>query len=527
MQNKKRIILLSIIGLLIISILAIGVSKAYLEPIETTKEPTKVTLKSCAKIAFSDNESVNLNNMAPMDDELVISKVKPYNFNITSTCEEGTSFSLYLGITNNNSLDKNNLKYGIKLKGSKSFIISGKLSDLKDIKNTFSEDELSQIASQNNSVILKLMDASVAYNHEKNYELYIWINSEVDDPNTMNKTFNANVFVKATGEYEEEKEHYVTLIPLNEYILSLVGTSGEGELLYHDLDNKLAGGYGAADGSYRYSGNEPNNYVCLGTKTDSGGCDDNKNLYRIIGVIPVKVEGGTTQNLVKLIKSEYITKDELGGSGIQTGSPLIPTVSYPKRIRSDSVDSFYWSGSSSNSSSEWQKSTIYSTLNNTTTGYLSKMGEWKDKIEKVTWNIAGISQEESRRPAKEVFKVEMSNNTTGTNKVATKTVDAQVGLMYVADYGFASSKDNWQTNLNEYNSDANRNANWLFNAVYEWSISRNTDLSGLSEMIRSEGNIGRQYVKDYTYGIRPSFYLKSTVNYLEGEGSYAKPIFLG
>ena len=260
MQNKKRIILLSIIGLLIISILAIGVSKAYLEPIETTKEPTKVTLKSCAKIAFSDNESVNLNNMAPMDDELVISKVKPYNFNITSTCEEGTSFSLYLGITNNNSLDKNNLKYGIKLKGSKSFIISGKLSDLLDKKNTFSEDELSQIASQNNSVILELMDASVAYNHEKNYELYIWINSEVDDLNTMNKTFNANVFVKATGEYEEEKEHYVTLA---NYIPSLVGTSGEEEILYHNLGNTLVNGYEAADGSYGHTENESNNYVFL------------------------------------------------------------------------------------------------------------------------------------------------------------------------------------------------------------------------------------------------------------------------
>ena len=97
-------------------------------------------------------------------------------------------------------------------------------------------------------------------------------------------------------------------LPFDEYLATLVGkASGDGYLYYHNENLPD----GAKDGSYRYSGNEPNNYVCLGTKISLERCDDNKNLYRIIGIIPVKV-GSQTQNLIKLIKSEYVTKEELG-----------------------------------------------------------------------------------------------------------------------------------------------------------------------------------------------------------------------
>ncbi len=324
-------------------------------------------------------------------------------------------------------------------------------------------------------------------------------------------------------------------IPFMDYLTPLVGkTSGDGNLYYHDAS--LADGVG--DKSYRYAGNEPNNYVCLGTKTTSGGCNDNKNLYRIIGVIPVKVVIDENhieeQNLIKLIKSEYITKEELGGWGSSTygdsSSALTLYSSGAKyaRIKNQSgINSFYWSGSSSNESNEWQQSSLYSTLNNATTGYLSKMSEWKDKIETVTWNIAGVSNAEYNKPAKDVFTVEMNNSTGGSVPTTTKTVNAQVGLMYASDYGFASSKDNWQTSLFDYDRDANRRANWLYNAVNEWTISRSSANSAFALYVDSTGLVrGSDRVFDRADGVRPSFYLKSTVKYLEGEGSYEKPIFL-
>ena len=64
-------------------------------------------------------------------------------------------------------------------------------------------------------------------------------------------------------------------------------TDGDNGLYYHDAD--LANG--AQDNSYRYSGANPNNYVCFGS--DAATCPSDS-LYRIIGVF---------ENEVKLIKN--------------------------------------------------------------------------------------------------------------------------------------------------------------------------------------------------------------------------------
>ena len=56
----------------------------------------------------------------------------------------------------------------------------------------------------------------------------------------------------------------------------------------------------AGDNSYRFSGANPNNYVCFGS--DAATCP-NDNLYRIIGVFDGEV---------KLIKNDYAMASELG-----------------------------------------------------------------------------------------------------------------------------------------------------------------------------------------------------------------------
>ena len=65
-----------------------------------------------------------------------------------------------------------------------------------------------------------------------------------------------------------------------EYITTQVytGVDGENDLYYHDAD--LANG--AQDSSYRYSGANPNNYVCFGAT--GADCQNEDNQYRIIGV---------------------------------------------------------------------------------------------------------------------------------------------------------------------------------------------------------------------------------------------------
>ena len=86
-----------------------------------------------------------------------------------------------------------------------------------------------------------------------------------------------------------------------EYIINNIYTvDGENGLYYHDgIGSYTNANQDAGDKSYRYSGANPNNYVCFGS--DSETCRD-EYLYRIIGVFDKDSDGKYN---VKLIKSDY------------------------------------------------------------------------------------------------------------------------------------------------------------------------------------------------------------------------------
>ena len=92
--------------------------------------------------------------------------------------------------------------------------------------------------------------------------------------------------------------------------------------------------------------------------------------------------------------------------------------------------------------------------------------------------------------------------------------------MYAHDYGFASSSDNWQTEIYNYNKNENRNNNWLFNGVYEWTISRGSSDSDGASGVGSSGFVDDRSSVNYTYvAVRPVFYLKSTTQII-GDSTY-------
>ena len=87
------------------------------------------------------------------------------------------------------------------------------------------------------------------------------------------------------------------------------------KIYYHDL--KLVNS--AEDFSYRYSGSNPDNWVCFGYNNTSGNyseswCPDD-NLYRIIGIFNEKnLETGLNETRVKLIKAYEAGENLLGES---------------------------------------------------------------------------------------------------------------------------------------------------------------------------------------------------------------------
>ena len=246
---------------------------------------------------------------------------------------------------------------------------------------------------------------------------------------------------------------------------------GANDLYYHDG----TGTYGtleAGDNSYRYSGANPNNYVCFGAT--GADCQNEDNQYRIIGVF---------NNQVKLIKAT-------------------------------SYGYYAWNGTEDSSAvntwNETIKPDIYTTLNET---YYNTLGsEWQNLIAETTWQVGGLN---IINTAKAIYDNEVGINQTGYEETM------KIGLMYVSEYGYGASPEKWTTVLYEYYYGTD---NWLYLGYDEWFISRNTDRPADAFLVLSDID-GRVTYEDVRtpLAVRPSFYLESSVVLEGGTGTASDP----
>ena len=254
------------------------------------------------------------------------------------------------------------------------------------------------------------------------------------------------------------------------------GTDGDNGIYYHDgVGSYTNVAQEAGDNSYRYAGANPNNYVCFGS--DAASCP-NDNLYRIIGVFGDQV----------------------------------------KLIKNTSIGNYLWSGLYSNQSNVWSNSTLNTgTLNGT---YLNGLGTtWSDMIETTSWKVGGghYSYLQNGTP-KTAYNYELGSNSSST------TYSAKIGLMYVSDYGYAASPANWTTTLVNYNNSTNTSNNWLYLGSNDWTISRDSDYTNGAFLVITTGGVNVYGVgSGFSFGVRPSFYLKSNVVITSGDGTSTNP----
>ena len=294
---------------------------------------------------------------------------------------------------------------------------------------------------------------------------------------------------------------------LAEYIKGLYTNDGENGLYYHDGQGNYANAdQEAGDNSYRYSGANPNNYVCFGS--DAASCP-NDNLYRIIGVF---------SGQVKLIKYDYAITSLLGMNGAYSNTVAgtgYTTSNYKGSQSMSAVGTYYWSNIKTNNT--WSQS--YLNTINLNTNYLNNIGsKWSSLIATTTWQVGGAAYANVySSPVKTAYNYEVGPNKTNT------TYNAKIGLMYVSDYGYAASPENWTIILNSYNNSSATNNNWMFMGLPEWTISRRSDSTNSAFSVHNIGNASNNTVS-FKGVARPSFYLESNVKYVSGSGSMADPL---
>ena len=307
----------------------------------------------------------------------------------------------------------------------------------------------------------------------------------------------------------------VEVITLADYIINEVytGTDGENGLYYHDAD--LANG--AQDNSYRYSGANPNNYVCFGS--DEETCPAEK-LYRIIGVFD---DDKDSNYQIKLIKADYTTSDMLGTDGRDYyGAYSNSTSNYKGSMELSTIAGYRWNydtSVNSGGSNNWTTSE-FNTINLNTNYWNYLDTTWQDLIATTIWHLGGMTS--SSNTVKEFYDGERNNTGYGSNPT---TYTDEIGLMYPSDYGYAANPDAWTKDISDYDSSTIKSNNWLYMGLYEWTITPRSSYSNHVFYVNNNGHLSSSHASN-GYAARPVFYLKSNVALQGGNGTSNDPFIL-
>ena len=248
------------------------------------------------------------------------------------------------------------------------------------------------------------------------------------------------------------------------------------------------------------------NFVCFGS--DATTCPT-ENLYRIIGVF---------NNHVKLIKYDYAKSSLLGTDGDFSQEYTSNYFSGEQGESPSSNSLYYWNNAGTNTWSASKLNTV-----NLNTNFTTNIGTaWANKIATTTWKVGGGTYANLRDAVpKTAYQYEVGSS------ASTTTYDAKIGLMYVSDYYYSASPSAWT--LVGYNSDYTKSyasakgENWLYGGGWDWTISRDSDISNIAFGVYSYGDVDNDSVYD-NYGVRPSFSLLSSTTYVSGSGSMSDPV---
>ena len=446
---KKKYIMIG--SLLVIGAIALGSSLAWWTWSTSSNEQTNVVVTvGGITINYEDGENISNNNLIP-----------------TSTKEKGISKDITVSSTGQVYLDLNmevvTLDDGLKDASFKYEIYNG--SDLVTGGNFANSNARDNIA---------LLSGVEVTSSPTTYTLYIWIDGNMSNPNTM---YNQNFEFRLNAEATDEKP----VIPATDTIINIYTTADKTEVVNNSITYNYATEVGMMEdvgGNIRYYGADPNNYVSF-----------NDELWRIIGVFKDIDDGtGTKETRIKIARSE-------------------------------SIGNYEWD----DSSNEWSTATLNIYLNGT---YLPSLTtDAQNMIGDVLWNLGGSSEYEGLY-ANDYYTFERGttvysgHSTTWTGKIA---------LMYPSDYMYAGDLSKCSSDGYSWDGDTTncRDTSWLKNtSTAQWTI---TPVASNSRNVFNVRNAG--YVTDGNdvsgaNASRPVLFLKSDVQITGGDGSQNNPFTL-
>ena len=451
-MDKKKIL----IGLiLVIGAIALGSSLAWWTWSTSSNEQTNVVVTvGGITIDYEDGDNITNNNLIP-----------------TSTKEKGISKDITVSSTGQVYLDLNmavvTLDDGLKDASFKYEIYNG--SELVTGGN---------FANSNVGDNIALLSGVEVTSSPTTYTLYIWIDGNMSNPNTMyNQNFEFRLNASATDEVPSQGEI------ATEAISNIYTEASKSQVSNNSIEYNYATEVGMMEdigGNIRYYGADPNNYVTF-----------NNELWRIIGVFQ-NIDDGTGKKETRI-----------------------------KIARSESIGNYAWN---SNGANEWSIATLNTYLNGT---YLNSLStESQAMIGNAKWNLGGSSTYQGLY-ANDYYTFER-----GTTVYSGRSTEwtGKIALMYPSDYMYAGdlskcSKDGYNWDTDQTNC---RDTSWLRNtSTAQWTLTPASSYSSSVFSVSNSGLVSNGNGVLASFASRPILYLNSDVTITGGSGTYGNPYTLG
>ncbi len=175
--------------MIVLAVFLVGTSYALWQ-ITLTQESTNVVTAGCFNIEFQDNNPITLENAVPITDDEG-SKLTPYSFTLTNTCDTLVKYQINLEVLDSTTL---NNEY---------------------VKTKFEDKNPTQLTA-NNLVVKTLSNTSFSYNLDegvlskkgsKTFNLRLWLNETTEAvEDAMNKVFESKIVVNTVQSIDNYTE---------------------------------------------------------------------------------------------------------------------------------------------------------------------------------------------------------------------------------------------------------------------------------------------------------------------------------
>ena len=275
-MKDKKIIILSIVGVLMLVSIVVATSYAYFTAnVSGNKDTNNVVITNgVMSLEYKDGDEITLDNAVPGNS---VTKT----FTVKNTGNVATNYTIYFSELSNKFVDKTDLVYTLTSSDGG-----------KNVAQT-------QVPSKNDAMV---SNYAIEAGKTHTYTLTItFLNKDENQNDNMNVSFTTKIGINESVEYKE---------PGNADQIAELAAKDTTNFATDDPDNNI-----------RYIGANPNNYVYFNCSDYSNQSDSTCEKWRIIGVFKdMTKEDGSKADLVKIIRDDSLGNIAWDGSAVNDWS---------------------------------------------------------------------------------------------------------------------------------------------------------------------------------------------------------------